>query len=878
MSWIGRRDFIKRIGLGMGLWGAGAPPGSPAASLRNVLNKAREEVSPRRALTPRHLCNVNVRTAVGLGDEHASVVDGFGQIKSRHVWAHYEIGTPLKRASELESSQRLEDGYLPVVHTMLRSPKGELGSVAFSSDFQGVKADYWGLDRTQPGRVTLWFPSVLGIEPTNGLVVSQNQVLAVLPRARKIRTTQAKYNCLTLVEDLPPKAGQNHLQHLDMAFSGSRRAYSSIGKGDIEYRFPAVNGQTYYVYLGVINTGRDQPGRALLDFYVQGHKQAVDVGLGAPEQPILKEFIARPRSDSITVRVACDPSSTNPYRTAFISGIWIFNAAADPKRVVTGELNPQALFYVPCGREPMEDLASSLVLELLPSEGAEEKAWFKFPYETAQSDVGRLKEISPGAALDATRQRWNSLLEQGAAFVTGVPRLDNLYKTSLINLFLLRTRHRSQGDSDRDIYVVKPGATIYDGFWYRDGSYIVNAFGSAGYNQAAEESLRLFWKSMLGAELKMLGQEPNGAWSHPLTEWDGQGQALWALVRHYELTGDREWLNTVYPAVRRGARWIREATAQTRVVGDDGVKPVYYGLLPVGEGEAIGYGYIYYHNFWAGLGLKKALVAARALGEGADHAWMRNCYDQFTANLRRSLQQAYQRTGENSFLPGDPFNPGARIWGSLAALYPCEFLDPQDPMMTATLERMEQHSREGLYTFVGEPNKDKKMWTYITTDWAMCYLVRNELGKFHRLFNGYVDHASPTNAWIEEIWIKSRIGTGDMPHGWAAADYVLLLRQAFVWEVDNRLHLCWGISPDWLPEEGMLIVKDAPTQFGTLAFQLKRASSSLALRYNLQARAGQAKPEEIILHLPPRWEKQTKSIEINGKPRSWPPGETALPV
>ncbi len=880
MGRIGRRGFVKAVGLGIGAMRMGGARGLPATSTVDTLPSPGQDDMSSPAADPKPLYNVNLQTAIGLGDERASVVDGFGQIKSRNVWIRYEIGTPWRSSAELKSSQHLEDGYLPIVHTKLRLPQGEFDTVAFSSESGDVKADYWGVDSVQPCRVTLWFPDFMSVTTANGMVVSQNQVLAGFPSPHKVRATQAKYNCLSLTDDIPAtEIGEKIFPHIDKAFSSNRHATAFIGTGSIRYRFPAANGQTHYVYLGVINADAARPGEIILDFYVDGQKQTVDVGLGGPGQPILKEFVAKPQGGAVHVSVECNPSSTNPYRPLFINGIWIFTAPVDSRRIITGELNGQALFYVLCGRESMADLASSVVLEFMPEEAAQGKRWFKFPYETARAEAARLQAASPSASLDATKRRWNSLLDKGASFVVGIPRLDNLYKTSLINLFLLRARRLRGSTSGEAIYVVKPGCTIYDGFWYRDGSYIANAFNSAGHSNEAEKSLRLFWMSDLDRSLKTLGQEPSGAWSRPIDEWDGQGQALWALVRHYQMTGDKDWLKKVYPAVRRGARWIREATAQTMIVGEGDVKPVYYGLLPVGEGEAIGHGYIYYHNFWAALGLRKALVASAALGEEEDHRWMQTCYEAFTANLRRSIRQAYPQSGKNSYLPGDPFNPEARIWGALAALYPCEFLDPHDPMLTTTLERMERHSTEGLYTFVGEPNKDKKMWTYITTDWAMCYMIRNDLSRFQRLFNGYVDHASPTNAWIEEIWIDSRIGTGDMPHGWAAADYVLLLRQALVWEMENKLHLCWGLDADWLSPEQGVVVNNAPTQFGIVSFQLKRsASSSLALSYDLQRHINQAKPEEVVLHIPPQLGTSMKSIEINRKLRPWPAGQTVISV
>ena len=210
------------------------------------------------------------------------------------------------------------------------------------------------------------------------------------------------------------------------------------------------------------------------------------------------------------------------------------------------------------------------------------------------------------------------------------------------------------------------------------------------------------------------------------------------------------------------------------------------------------------------------------------------------------------------------------IWGSIAALYPARFLDAQDPMMTSTLDRMAQHCQEDEYTFF----VTKKIWTYITADWAMCYLLRNDLPMFYRLFNGYVAHASPTNGWIEEIFLDSHLGTGDMPHGWAAGQYVLLHRNSLVYEDGKKLELCWGVQPEWLKEGAKVSVK-APTQFGKIDFELKKSGSILALDYNLTPGTDQTAAEELYLHIPPGL-KGISSLCINGKTRPISVGESVI--
>jgi hypothetical protein len=169
----------------------------------------------------------------------------------------------------------------------------------------------------------------------------------------------------------------------------------------------------------------------------------------------------------------------------------------------------------------------------------------------------------------------------------------------------------------------------------------------------------------------------------------------------------------------------------------------------------------------------------------------------------------------------------------------------------------------------------KKVFPYIGIDWAMCHLLRNNLPMFYRLFNGYVAHASPTHAWTEEIYLDSRLGTGDMPHGWAAAQYVHLFRNCFVFEDGKKLELCWGVQPEWVKEGAKLSVKQAPSKFGKVQFELQRSGTTLVLDYNLMPEPGQASAEEVRLHIPPVKERIT-SVRINGKGRVLSPSESVI--
>ncbi len=141
----------------------------------------------------------------------------------------------------------------------------------------------------------------------------------------------------------------------------------------------------------------------------------------------------------IHVTSATDPSSTSPYRPTLLNAIWVFDGVVDLDKVATGSLSEKALFYVRCGEEPAEDVACGVTLDYTSALGAPPNAASSFLTTSAMTKLPPWARSSNGGA--AVKQRWEPLVSRGAQFITGDERLDNLYKTSLINIFLLRTKY-----------------------------------------------------------------------------------------------------------------------------------------------------------------------------------------------------------------------------------------------------------------------------------------------------------------------------------------------------------------------------------------------------------------------------------------------------
>ena len=439
--------------------------------------------------------------------------------------------------------------------------------------------------------------------------------------------------------------------------------------------------------------------------------------------------------------------------------------------------------------------------------------WLALPSGISPEELSLAGPLDGDALLAAARGEWAELFAAGARITLPDPWFEGAWRASVANLLLLR-------DRVEDLYVVKPGASSYNSFWIRDAAYIVRAFDVAGLPDEAEESLRVLWRHPLPSAVNAMGtwgssieQKDDGRWESPNDEWDGPGQALWGLVGHYRFTGDDAFLDTVYPAIRAGALWLKAARKQTMGTAFVG-KPT-FGLLPEGYGEALlKWGYVLYHDYWGVLGMREAARAAAAAGEDEDAGSFSGEADAFRDDVRAAAAAAYVEQEGGGVIPAAHGAPDSRIWGSLAAVWPCGVLEPDNQMITDTFEQMWGNREWDLYRFSDTPDK---VWTYVTADWAQALLVRGEWQRATDLLEGYRAVASPVFGWWEEIFISSGKGTGDNPHGWAAANLILWVRALLVAEVDDHtLALLRGAPPELFVEGAPIRLERLPTELGLL--------------------------------------------------------------
>ncbi|HSK41139.1 MAG TPA: hypothetical protein VK943_15340, partial [Arenibaculum sp.] len=322
-------------------------------------------------------------------------------------------------------------------------------------------------------------------------------------------------------------------------------------------------------------------------------------------------------------------------------------------------------------------------------------------------------------------------------------------------------------------------------------------------------------------------------------EWDSNGEALWAYERYHALTG-----RPVKPAWRKpivdGARWI----LRKRVRGGDHLP--HAGLLPAGfSAEHLGPNdYYYWDDFWGVAGLRAAAGLARSWGDHATAAGFEHGAGDFARSVDRSLAGCAERLGRPA-MPASPYRRlDAGAIGSLAAGYPLALFEPDDERLldTAAFLKDACFVRGGFFQDMIHSGIN----AYLTLHVAQVLLRAGDPRAFD-LVDAVAALATPTGQWPEAIHPRTLGGCmGDGHHVWAAAEWLMMIRNCFIREEAGRLIMASGIPSRWLTEGSRLRFGPAPTEFGTVTVSVAVADRIVTVSWRADWR-GEPPPVEVRL-------------------------------
>ncbi len=387
---------------------------------------------------------------------------------------------------------------------------------------------------------------------------------------------------------------------------------------------------------------------------------------------------------------------------------------------------------------------------------------------------------------------WPVALEGAARLQAPDERFRFLYEAALRTVTLL---------SPADIY---PGPYTYKRFWFRDAVLIAHAMLCANLIGRVADVMSGF----------LYRQRASGYFHSQSGEWDSNGQVLWLLGRYTELTGkplSKRWVK----ALHRGARWIRGKLTSR------GGKAPHAGLLPAGfSAEHLGTNdYYYWDDFWSVAGLDAAADVLDA--QGMPHYG--RTYRELAERLRRSIERSIHRSKSLRTLEGIPASPYRRMdsgaVGSLVCAYPLRVWDADDPRVAATVNFLLDGCMIDGLLFLDTSHSGRN--AYLTLSIAQVLLRAGDT-RFFPLVRAVAEAASPTGQWPEAIHPHTGGGCmGDGQHAWAAAEWIMMIRNMFVREESDRLILGSGIPDAWLARGETMSFGPTPTVYGPVSVRIE---------------------------------------------------------
>ena len=383
------------------------------------------------------------------------------------------------------------------------------------------------------------------------------------------------------------------------------------------------------------------------------------------------------------------------------------------------------------------------------------------------------------------KRSWQTATQGTAELRIPDERMRFLYDAAVRTLLLL---------SAEDLV---PGPYTYRRFWFRDACLMLHPLLAIGQAERAERIFATFPGR----------QSVSGYFHSQEGEWDSNGQVLWIAARMAEMTG-RPPGPAMERALLKGMRWL----AGKRLPAS--------GLLPAGfSAEHLGPNDFYYwDDFWAWGGLKAMAACWRRNGNTKAAAEAEGLSMEFARAIEASISAIPQSRAKRAV----PAAPGRRLdagaIGSMVADYPLQLYPPGESRLAATAKFLIDNCfhQGGFFQEMIHSGIN----AYLTLDLAQTLLRSGDPG-FATLVRRVAELASPTGQWPEAIHPLTLGGCmGDGQHGWAAGEWIMMMRNCFVREEPDHLVIGSGILPEWLAGGGEIGFGPTLTAWGAVSVRL----------------------------------------------------------
>ncbi len=436
-------------------------------------------------------------------------------------------------------------------------------------------------------------------------------------------------------------------------------------------------------------------------------------------------------------------------------------------------------------------------------------------------DLPRKKFFSCRPAPGPVIESWDNALSSVASLQVPDEKIQFLYDAAVRTMVLL------SADS------VVPGPYTYRRFWFRDACMMLNAIMAIGMTERAFRLLDTF------PDL----QKITGYFHSQKGEWDSNGQVLWIMDRFQRMTNhsfNRAWMK----AVNRGAEWIIRKRVRKKP------ESPHAGLLPAGfSAEHLGPNdYYYWDDFWGVAGLRGAARLAGLF----DTRNKKHKYESEAESFELSIYRSIDTIPEHRSKGGIPASPYRRMdagaIGSMVADYPLQLTPADDPLIKNTTDFLLKNCfHKGAFF---QDMIHSGLNAYLTLDIAQT-LLRAGDDRFMDLLRSVADMASPTGQWPEAVHPLTQGGCmGDGQHGWAAAEWIMMIRNLFIREERETLILGSGIFPEWTSSGESVGFGPSSTLFGPVEVSMIKQNNKGIFTIKTDFSNAPSRPAGIIIDVP----------------------------
>jgi len=596
------------------------------------------------------------------------------------------------------------------------------------------------------------------------------------------------------------------------------------------FKYRAERNKKYRLAFGLIEGWHAKAGVRPLEIRIEG-KVVCSVDLIAEygkNTPVVFLFDAKDLNGNGIIEMGVYSPEGAEDKNTILSGLWVFDAkaAVNQKEVLAGNLDNRALAVM-----YPRNVSSTIKLlfeekQLAP--GQEYGALITF-YQGNQASI-QTDEKQAKHERDRAIKYWQNIDLPYDRMTVPDPAVQGLLDSCIRNIYQARELRNGQP-------AFQVGPTCYRGTWAADGPFILESITYLGRGK----------ETRAGLQLQVDKDEGPGGVQFSKKS----GLRLWMIWRHAQLTGDWNWLENMWPKVEQNVDQIIKYRRMTR----DDPTQANYGLMPAGFGDG-GLGGVhreYTNVYWTLAGLRAAIEMAEKLNKQVLSKWQAEYRDYWQvfdkARNRDKLTDSFGNIYVPVTMKGEQQQlPQRGAWAFLQSIFPGRIFEPDDKLMLGTLSMLDSNQQEGL--IYGTGWLPDGIWNYAASFYGHAHIWLEHGKKAAATLYAFGNHACPLLCWREEQNPKGQKENqvGDMPHNWASAEFIRMVRHLLILERGNELHLLHGLPHAWTQPANKTKMLDIPTSFGPLSLSLRMAKKgdSVTIEINPPRRDP---PKKIMVHL-----------------------------